>query len=484
MIWGGVFLVTIVLFKGPWVAYHRIISNNQDWASFPKTLILGMEKASVNGQKRDQKSDFGAFLLANTDNPQNIIAQSEVDTAILDQQTSAMSLAQCQANTFNQLDLEAGLQKAPGSTLREDFGRYVGFNGRGFVRSGVMGLLLKIAFWNEGCYGLNKDAVLLCENRSLLDTPSLANLKTLQDLYANRDGKVKAMIESGFALSGTVNLDQVFSDLDTYYQEHSILAKADEVVIPYRYLVPVNAVFNWSLQNLSSYYTDIGLIWIFVLILLVGAWVVSIIKRKKNLITLLSAVGIGWVIRWAIAAGIVRYGLGLMIWLIIAVVAFMQEQLQEAKKSDASLGQLIGRIVMSVSFLIFLQLMLNFLRISSQAGSGPFGWYKASFGQEQVFGNGFTDVKLKEGVYDADDVFALQFGQYSPVIEALKDRKDEDGVLIAGTYLQYFLHNQKNVKLDGLLSWLWEQMSDYNSCKSYHRLDQQHIKYLVIDPNI
>ena len=57
-------------------------------------------------------------------------------------------------------------------------------------------------------------------------------------------------------------------------------------------------------------------------------------------------------------------------------------------------------------------------------------------------------------------------------------------ILIAGTYIQYFLHNQKNITLDGLLSQLREQMSDYNSCKTYHRLKNNHIKYLVIDPNI
>lgn len=38
--------------------------------------------------------------------------------------------------------------------------------------------------------------------------------------------------------------------------------------------------------------------------------------------------------------------------------------------------------------------------------------------------------------------------------------------------------------MDNLLTALWEEMSDYNSCKSYHRLRNQHIKYLVIDPNI
>ena len=31
---------------------------------------------------------------------------------------------------------------------------------------------------------------------------------------------------------------------------------------------------------------------------------------------------------------------------------------------------------------------------------------------------------------------------------------------------------------------LWEQFSDFNSCKSYNRLKNKHIKYLIIDPNI
>ena len=69
-------------------------------------------------------------------------------------------------------------------------------------------------------------------------------------------------------------------------------------------------------------------------------------------------------------------------------------------------------------------------------------------------------------------------------MDAVKDRKDEEGVLIAGTYLQYFLKNQKNLILDGMLTWLREEMSDFNSCRSYQRLKNEHLKYLVIDPNI
>jgi hypothetical protein len=78
----------------------------------------------------------------------------------------------------------------------------------------------------------------------------------------------------------------------------------------------------------------------------------------------------------------------------------------------------------------------------------------------------------------------MQFGQYQPFLEAVKNRTTDEGVLIAGTYLQYFLNNQKNLRLDGMLTRLWEELSDFNSCRSYQRLKNEKLKYLIIDPNI
>ncbi|MBU0627117.1 hypothetical protein KKG31_01015 [Patescibacteria group bacterium] len=52
---------------------------------------------------------------------------------------------------------------------------------------------------------------------------------------------------------------------------------------------------------------------------------------------------------------------------------------------------------------------------------------------------------MKDG-YRRKDVFDLQFPHYNKIIEATNDRADEDGILIAGTYLQYFLKNQHNLK--------------------------------------
>jgi hypothetical protein len=47
--------------------------------------------------------------------------------------------------------------------------------------------------------------------------------------------------------------------------------------------------------------------------------------------------------------------------------------------------------------------------------------------------------------YTRDKVFDLQFSHYNKFINHVKERPDEHGVSIAGTYLQYFLHNQRNV---------------------------------------
>ena len=40
-----------------------------------------------------------------------------------------------------------------------------------------------------------------------------------------------------------------------------------EVYLPYKYLNFFNITFNWSLQNLSSYYTDIGIVWLLLIFL-------------------------------------------------------------------------------------------------------------------------------------------------------------------------------------------------------------------------
>ena len=484
-LWGIAFMLTILLFKAPRLAYQKAISKEPNWENFPKNLILGYRAKNPTKDQKTQKSDIKLQFLATLESPKQLEEQNKTDLHILDQHSKSLDLNQCKQTNFDDQELSSGLQTAPGSTLREDFGRYVGFNSRTFKRSGTAGLILKLLFRKDNtCYGLNQDALLLCRNRDKLNTPSLANLTTLKNLFTNHTGKVKNLIESGFNLSWTTTLDNVFSDLSTYYQEHSILTTPQGVNIPYRYLVPINAVFNWSLQNLSSYYTDIGLIWIFALVGLVGTLCYSLNILNKKLILFISAVGIWRIIRWTIAAGIIRYWLGLMIWLLLGVSLLFQD-LENNNINDNTTKEIWSRVLGFLVFLLAVQLILNFLRIGSQAGTGPFGRYKSSTWKEQrIWDDSENPQTTTTHSFASDNVFDLQFGQYSPLIKELKNRKDEDGVLIAGTYIQYFLHNQKNITLDGLLSHLREQMSDYNSCKTYHRLKNDNIKYLVIDPNI
>jgi len=115
---------------------------------------------------------------------------------------------------------------------------------------------------------------------------------------------------------------------------------------------------------------------------------------------------------------------------------------------------------------------------------GAFVWYKGNVGEETLFTDTLTMKKQIAYGYTMKKVFDLQFPQYNPIITALKNRSDEDGVTVAGTYIQYFLHNQRNMKWDGMLTEFWKQASDGNLCKTYTRLRDDNTKYLIIDPNI
>jgi hypothetical protein len=130
------------------------------------------------------------------------------------------------------------------------------------------------------------------------------------------------------------------------------------------------------------------------------------------------------------------------------------------------------------------QFILNFIRISSQGGTGPFLRYKMNNGKSVEISASLQQKEIVKAGYGRKDVFDLQFPHYNKFIEYVKNRKNTDGVLIAGTYMAYFLDNQHNIKSDGMLSRFREQNSDGNMCKSYQRLRENNLKYLVIDPNI
>lgn len=161
------------------------------------------------------------------------------------------------------------------------------------------------------------------------------------------------------------------------------MTKEKSVMIPYRYIVPLNAIFNRSLQNHSSYYTDIGLIWLFVLIFLIGSSIYALVIRHRKLLLISMASSIGWVIWRTIAAGIVWYGLGLIIRSVL-VTTLLWQQLQHAAKKEKN-TELLTWVVSLFALYCGLQAVLNFTRIASQASDGPFAWYRSNVGSEQFF---------------------------------------------------------------------------------------------------
>jgi hypothetical protein len=93
--------------------------------------------------------------------------------------------------------------------------------------------------------------------------------------------------------------------LRQYYQNHAIKTEAGKISIPYRYLVPFNVTFNRSLQNLSSYYTDIGFVWLMIFSLLVLGFIYALFNAKRfqqdtNLVVLSSVTIIGRAVWWII----------------------------------------------------------------------------------------------------------------------------------------------------------------------------------------
>ena len=134
--------------------------------------------------------------------------------------------------------------------------------------------------------------------------------------------------------------------------------------MPYRYIVPLNIVFNRSLQNLSSYYTDIGFVRIVVFIVLLVVLPYAIVKKDKMLINLSLTTLLGWGMWWVIGSAILWYGTVLISWTALSLLAFGYRLFAESEKKVAQHVSLTLIIVILLAGCV--QLLLNFMRISSQ----------------------------------------------------------------------------------------------------------------------
>ncbi len=471
----------LIVFKWPNVLINEINTGTFSPGTFIKSVLLA-------------KTQTPKTLLAATD------ATAVAEQTVVDQAAIAASItspAQCKQTTFTAEELSGGLKTAV--STNEDVGRYVGYGRKEITKGGWLSLGYRVVRLftprNDVCYGTNREAKLLCNNTQAIEAFNVSTLTTLlsqvkvdKPVYGLLSGALAAYKEkwSGAVTNPTEYRDQILA-LKNYYQNHAIKTEAGKVSVPYRYLVPFNVTFNRSLQNLSSYYTDIGFVWMLVFILLVLGFVYALCNAKRfrqdtNLIAITSITIIGRAIWWVIGWGIVWYAMGLVVWTLVAVAMILRDMLSHStdEKNKILMYVLLSLLVIRGS----IQFIFNFIRISSQWGSGPFLRYKMNNGNSVEISTSLQQKEITKVGYGRKDVFDLQFPHYNKFIEYVKDRPDTDWVLIAGTYMAYFLDNQRNIRNDGMLNRFREKNSDGDLCKSYQRLVDSNLKYLVIDPNI
>ena len=496
IIWSVALLGSLIVFKWPWLAYKQItITHDFSIWNWWKNLIMSYnwinnEELIINNSLKNKR------LLATTEEYLDLEQQNEIDREYLenfdeweiedDLFTSEevvhneVSVDQCLATKYSDEELEEWLRDAPVSN--EDLWRYVWYGWKEMSNSNRLSYkLLKLFFpKNDKCYWTNSDAKILCENQEYIVAGDIDKIK----LIKLNDWSDAAEILNNWLLAYQTNsdtLNDLIDDLVSYYQNNCIYTEKWKIFIPYRYIVPLNITFNRSLQNLSSYYTDIWFVRVFIFVFLIFSFVYSIIKKDKKLFAASMSTIIGWAIWCVIGSAILWYWIWLLMWTALVIAMYINDLLKWEKKWIDIFGILF---LVLFGLITLIQFFFNFIRIASQWSSGPFLWYKQSVWYVETINDDLSvtqDVKIW---YSQKDVFDLQFPQYNQFVEYVRDRNDDDWVLIAWTYMQYFLDNQKNLNLDGGLNRFWEQWSDWDTCKMYQRLRNANIKYLVIDPNV
>jgi len=403
------------------------------------------------------------------------------------------------------------LKPIVGNAYDEDVGRYVWYGRKGNPSDQRRGVLPFIDPWwtkkmSPWCHSFSPffldshDAVTLCEMEEDRKSFSLDRLTSVQQKL-RQDGPAFTFID---ALKKWVNSASV-SELSSTYRQQLLALEwimqgesmriaqkttdsltYNEVYLPYKYLNFLNITFNRSLQNLSSYYTDIGIIWLLLIVFTVVWLLYGIIQRERFLITI-HVVTIFWrVLRLVVWWGILWYWIGIIVRSILSFLTFLYSM---SRRTDSIVDSvLIGLFVAVFLFAGIRQWWYNMVRISTQGGGWPFMRYKTNYGTTQKIEVNtqwqITPTNIVTGKYWSNDVFSLQFPHYKKFLSLVNDREEHEWVLIAGTYARYFITNQKLVLSDQFLSELSQWFSDNNTCRSYLRLKDKWLRYLAIDPNI
>jgi hypothetical protein len=413
--------------------------------------------------------------------------------------------------------LYADLKPLVGNGYDEDVWRYIGYGWKGNPSSdqprGILPFIDSRWFkkLDAGCYPFSPffldshDAVVLCETESDRKSFATDRLQTVQN-RVHADGQAYALLEKLKAWVGSASVVELASTyredilaLDGMMQGESMkivdktttdkdgnISSYKEAYLPYKYLNFFNITFNRSLQNLSSYYTDIGILWL----LLIGSsllWLAyGIVQRERFLITI-HVVTLFWWILWLVVwGGILWYGIGIVVWSILSFITFLYSC---SRRTESSFDVvLIGLLIAIFLYAACRQWFYNMVRISTQWWSWPFMRYKTNYWTVQkidVTSQGqIVPTNIPTGRYGSDEVFSLQFPHYKKFLALVNERAENEWVLIAGTYARYFIEDQRLVFNDQFLTELSIWFSDNNVCRSYLRLQDKSLRYLAIDPNI
>ena len=536
------FIIPLILFKLPRSTISQIKSDNYSFTNSLRSVFLGFNT-------NENKADYKKLLAQNIEEEvltSNEVSDSDTSISIETQNiidNSAISWRNDQtfdkcSDIYSNEELNEWLQELNGWWWWEDLWRYIWYGWKEFKSYNSLtlpeewsslfkslwpksnscewlsdnenticeknlsyGLLKLIRPTSETCYGFSHDAKVLCNNAAVIDSFKIDDLRAIYENGINNEDweagqllkaaidaydKAKAEWKIWFGTSNSAIFHDEIVNLRQYYQSHSISSTQDSIYIPYRYLVPLNISFNWSLQNLSSYYTDIGFIWVIIFAFLIIALPYAIFKKDKILLSVSLTTLIWWAIWWIIWSSILWYGTVLISRTMITLAIFWDRLLSKDK-----LKFLPWILIVLVWIIFWIQILFNFLRIASQWANSVFVWYKWNIGNQQIFDDNLSafnerwDSLIKKKYwYWWKNIFDLQFPQYNPIIHALADRDNNDWVIIAWTYIQYFLWNQWNIKSDGMLWTFWKNSSDWDLCKTYRRLKKDNTRYLIIDPNI
>jgi hypothetical protein len=491
IVWWAVMLGFLAIIKTPLMLWrqHSIWSEIGGVKWYVQGVLMGYNWAESEQQWIPEK---GERLKAKSDESLQTLWTLKTLQPLLAQISSTPPSISCsiQSEWITQETLYQWTQKAVSEWAGEDLGRYIGYGGKTWDKPWRWFLLP-----TNTCIALDHDARVLCDARIAVSQWQFTDItdKLKGDALKIFDGAAKLKEQW---LSASYIQKDLARQLNLYWQDKVLLKdnvnNSTVVSAPYRWIVPLNMTYNWSLQNLSSYYTDIGVVWLVLLMILLTATIWLLVYAPRRAIIPLTAI-IGWLIWWVSGSSILWYGIGLIIWTMLSMIVIVDTWTDErlpaqgfaVAQISSSSRILIYYVFWLVWVIVTVQLLLNFIRIGSQGGWGIFVQYKTANARSNDIDEQLQPKNTINYGVSGKDIFNLQFPHYNKTINAIDaNPQSKEAVLIAGTYMPYFLFNQYNIISDGFLTMMWEWFSDGNVCRSYLRLKDKNLSYLVIDPNI